>query len=100
MNKDFLQKVAERLIQDERIELSKQIVVLPNKRAGLFLKNHLSELINKPTWLPEIMSTEELIERFSAVQLIDNTTQLFELYACYRSKVAQPESFDEFIQWG
>lgn len=100
MNKHFLQKVAERLVQDDRIELSKQIVVLPNKRAGLFLKNHLSKLINKPTWLPEIVSTEELIDRFSEVQLIDNTTQLFELYACYRLTIAQPESFDEFIQWG
>ncbi|MCB0400960.1 MAG: PD-(D/E)XK nuclease family protein [Flavobacteriales bacterium] len=73
---------------------------MPNRRAGLFLKDHLAKLIDKPTWLPRIIGTEELIEQLSDAQLIDNTTQLFELYEVYRNLEIEPEGFDEFSKWG
>lgn len=74
--------------------------MLPNKRAALFLKQHLSNLIDKPIWLPYIISTEELIEQLSDVEIIDNTTQLFELYEVYKKTEKEPETFDEFTKWG
>lgn len=74
--------------------------MLPNKRAALFLKQHLSQLIDKPIWLPYIIGTEELIEQLSDVEIIDNTTQLFELYEVYKKTEKEPETFDEFTKWG
>ena len=76
----FLEKTAQYLIDNYPDNLSELCIVLPNKRAGLFLKQHLSKLINKPIWLPEIIGTEELIEQLSDVEVIDNVEQLFELY--------------------
>ena len=75
-------------------------MVLPNKRASLFLKQHLSKLIDKPIWLPQIIGTQELIEQLSDYQLIDNTIQLFELYEVYKNNTKEPEPFDEFTKWG
>lgn len=75
-------------------------MVLPNKRASLFLKQHLSKLIDKPIWLPRIIGTQELIEQLSDFELIDNTIQLFELYDVYAKKNKDPEPFDEFTKWG
>ena len=75
-------------------------MVLPNKRASLFLKQYLSKLIDKPIWLPQIIGTEELIEQLSDAELIDNTTQLFELYEVYKKTETEPETFDEFTKWG
>lgn len=75
-------------------------MVLPNKRASLFLKQHLSKLIDKPIWLPQIIGTQELIEQLSDYQLIDNTIQLFELYEVYKNNSKEPEPFDEFTKWG
>tara|TARA_B100000809_G_scaffold70283_1_gene67764 strand:+ start:14740 stop:17514 length:2775 start_codon:yes stop_codon:yes gene_type:complete len=96
----FLAKTAQHLIDTYPNNLSDVCIVLPNKRAGLFLKQHLSKLIDKPIWLPEIIGTEELIEKLSDVEVIDNVTQLFELYNVYRESTPKPETFDEFSKWG
>jgi len=96
----FLAKTAEHLIQTYGNSLSDCCIVLPNKRAGLFLKQELSKLIDKPIWLPPIMGAEDLIEKLSNTQVIDNLTQLFELYEVYQKITPNPESFEEFSKWG
>lgn len=96
----FLAKTAQHLIQTYDNSLSDCCVVLPNKRAGLFLKQELSKLIDKPIWLPPIMGAEELIEKLSNTQVIDNLTQLFELYEVYQQVTPNPETFEEFSKWG
>jgi len=98
--KTFLEKTAQHLIDNYSDNLSDLCIVSPNKRAGLFLKQHISKLINKPIWLPEIIGTEELIEQLSDVEVIDNVEQLFELYNVYRATTKEPETFDEFSKWG
>ncbi len=100
MDATFLQKTAQYLITTYPNNLSDICIVLPNKRAGLFLKQHLSKLIDQPIWLPQIIGTEELIEQLSEAEIIDNTTQLFELYDVYKKSIAEPETFDEFSKWG
>jgi ATP-dependent helicase/nuclease subunit B len=100
MNPTFLEKTAEYLIENYSDNLSELCIVLPNKRAGLFLKQRLSKLIDKPIWLPSIIGTEELIEQLSDVEVIDNIQQLFELYEVYQNSTKEPETFDEFSKWG
>lgn len=80
----FLSKTAQHLIQTYGNSLSDCCIVLPNKRAGLFLKQELSKLIDKPIWLPPILGAEDLIEKLSNTEIIDNLTQLFELYEVYQ----------------
>ncbi|MDG1477842.1 MAG: PD-(D/E)XK nuclease family protein, partial [Vicingaceae bacterium] len=97
----FLEKTAQHLIDNYPNNLSELCIVLPNKRAGLFLKQHLSKHITKPIWLPEIIGTEELIEQLSDVEVIDNVEQLFELYAIYlKNTPKDTETFEEFSKWG
>ncbi|MGB0887400.1 MAG: PD-(D/E)XK nuclease family protein [Vicingaceae bacterium] len=96
----FLAKTAQHLIDTYPNNLSDVCIVLPNKRAGLFLKQHLSKLIDKPIWLPQIIGTEELIEQLSDIEVIDNVTQLFELYNVYLNATPKPETFEEFSKWG
>ena len=100
MDATFLQKTAQYLITTYPNNLSDICIVLPNKRAGLFLKQHLSKLIDKPIWLPQIIGTEELIEQLSDAEIIDNVTQLFELYEVYKKSIVEAETFDEFSKWG
>ncbi|MGE0561880.1 MAG: PD-(D/E)XK nuclease family protein [Flavobacteriales bacterium] len=96
----FLEKTAQHLIQTYDSSLSECCIVLPNKRAGLFLKQQLSKLIDKPIWLPPIIGAEDLIEDLSKTEIIDNLTQLFELYEVYTKIEKQPENFEEFSKWG
>ena len=96
----FLEKTAQHLRQTYGNGLSDCCIVLPNKRAGLFLKQQLSKLIDKPIWLPPIIGAEDLIEDLSNTEIIDNLTQLFELYEVYTKIEKKPESFEEFSKWG
>jgi len=96
----FLNKTARHLISKYNKNLEHLLIVLPNKRAGLFLKQELSKLIENPTWLPEIIGTEDFIEKTSSSEIIDNLTQLFELYDCYKTIIDTPETFEDFSKWG
>jgi len=98
--KNFLEKIASHLIETYADNVSDICIVLPNKRAGLFLKEHLSKLIDKPIWLPEILGAEELIERLSELEVVDNISQLFELYEVYKKTIKDPEPFEDFSKWG
>jgi ATP-dependent helicase/nuclease subunit B len=100
MDVSFLEKTAQHLIENYPNNFSDLCIVLPNKRASLFLKQHISKLIDQPIWLPQIIGTEELIEQLSEVEIIDNVTQLFELYLIYKNNTKEPETFDEFSKWG
>ena len=97
---NFLEQTAQHLITTYGEKISDVCIVLPNKRAGLFLKQHLSKLIDKPIWLPPIIGAEDLIEQLADKEIIDNLTQLFELYEVYLKTVKEPESFEEFSKWG
>lgn len=96
----FLNKTANHLISQYNENLAQLLIVLPNKRAGLFLKQELSKLIKNPIWLPEIIGTEDFIEKTAVAEIIDNLTQLFELYECYKKISTEPENFEDFSKWG
>ena len=52
----FLDKIAERLVSKYPNKMDNIAVVLPNKRAIVFLKNYLSHYIEKPQFLPQFFS--------------------------------------------
>ena len=75
--------------------------ILPNKRAGVFLKQELSNVIDKTIFSPEILSIEEYVEDLSELKSISNTELLFELYSVYNNltKKENREPFDSFSKW-
>ena len=81
--------------------MDKIAVVLPSKRAVVFLKNYLSKKISKPIFLPQFFSIEEFIESISDLKVIDNVSLQFYLYSSYLSiKDSKKETFNEFLNWG
>ena len=95
---NFLQKIAIELLQSDA--LHKKTVVLPNKRAGVFLKKALVAQTDKPVLSPEILSIQEFIDKHSAYQPMDWLPLVFTFYQVYQ-KVYKDDtrSFDEFIKW-
>jgi len=97
----FLDKIAEELIQKYPDNLDRLCIVLPNRRAGLFLKKYLSQKIVKPLFVPAIYSVEDFVMELSGFQLIDPVSQLFELYKVHQDiEGDNSQSFDEFVNWG
>ena len=100
-NVSFLDKIATILIGDYNKVLSKTIVVLPNKRAKVFLIQALKNQTEHNILAPRIISIEDFIQEISGLRTIDPIELLFEFYEVYLSvteKVNQ-QSFELFANW-
>ena len=96
----FLDKIAERLLRKFPENMDNVAVVLPSKRAVVFLKHYLSKKIKKPIFLPQFFSVEEFVEELSDLNVLDNISLQFNLYQSYLAHPPQlVDSFDEFLNW-
>ncbi len=96
----FLFRVAEVFFKQKREQISKLTFVFPNRRAGLFFRNYLSELTEKPLFSPEILTVNECFASASSLQMSDKLSNLFLIYRTYREISKSEESFDSFVFWG
>ncbi len=98
--KSFLSHVVTYILK-ANTDISNLTLVLPSKRAGVFLKHELSQQIQQTSFAPDILSIEELVEEISGYTSVSNTELLFEFYTIYKEltpKDAQ-EPFDSFSKW-
>ena len=99
----FLEKLAKELIKSEK--LFEKTIILPNKRAGIFLQKELSELSTKPILSPKIITIEDFIQQNSPWQNIDWLNLVFIFYEAYQDYYTNNKiidyikSFDEFVKW-
>ena len=98
--KPFLEKIAERLVEKYSTNMHQVHIVLPSKRAIVFLKNYISKKIKKAVFLPKITSIEDFILEVSNLEILDNISLQFKLYQSYkRVSKKSTDSFDEFLKW-
>ncbi len=100
-NTSFLDKIAQILIDDYSEKLANTIVVLPNKRAKIFLIEALKKKVNTNIISTEIISVEEFIQDIAGIRSVDPIELLFEFYEVYlliTDKVNQ-QSFELFANW-
>ena len=97
----FLDKIAKVLIDTYSEKLSNTIVVLPNKRAKIFLVEALKIQVDTNILSPEIISIEEFIQEVASVRSVDPIELLFEFYAVYLSNTEKSgqQSFELFANW-
>ena len=98
--KSFLSHVVSYILENNT-NISNLTLVLPSKRAGVFLKNELSQQIQKTSFAPDILSIEELVEQISGYTSVSNTELLFEFYTIYKELTPKDsqEPFDSFSKW-
>ncbi|WP_299108616.1 PD-(D/E)XK nuclease family protein [uncultured Winogradskyella sp.] len=88
-------------LQVKKLNLEDLHFILPSKRAGVFLKHHLSTLIDRPIFTPDILSIEEFVEELSGIQTLPNADLLFRLYETYKhlTPESEQETFESFSNW-
>jgi hypothetical protein len=95
----FLAGVAQRIIELQQEH--KLAIVLPNRRAGLYLKHRfLPELIDTPTFVPDIFTMDEFLTNIAGVRAPEKMQQILLLYSAYETSVPEPVSFGQFIRSG
>lgn len=62
----FLEHVAADLLKRYGTDLSRVAVVFPNKRASLFLNEHLARLAGEPLWSPAYITISDLFRSHSS----------------------------------
>ena len=95
----FLRDTAEKILQQNQ-ELQRLVIVLPNRRAGLFFAQHLGTLIQQPSWMPVVCTIEDIFYQYAGQRPADDLILIFELYRVYTDLHPEPETFDRFYHWG
>ncbi|MBA0885377.1 PD-(D/E)XK nuclease family protein [Flavobacterium undicola] len=101
INSTFLDKIAQVLIEKYSAKLANTIVVLPNKRAKIFLIEALKKQVSNNILAPEIISIEDFIQDIAGIRTVDPIELLFEFYEVYLSITdkANQQSFELFANW-
>ena len=101
MAKKFLQEVAEFISATYKNNYKDLVVIIPNRRAALFLEKYLKSLTTKTTWAPGFFSIEDFIFETTGYTKASSTDLVFELYEVYlKHNPKEQQSFDDFSTWG
>lgn len=100
-NETFLKKLALQLYSMHSKDLHSLTIVLPNKRAKIFLEAAFKEVINESLFCPTICSIEELLSQITQINNLDSVELLFEFYEVYiqNTPLENQQSFDQFSGW-
>ena len=99
--KSFLEYVAEDLLNKYGTNLSRIAVVFPNKRASLFLNEHLAHLAGgKSLWSPAYITISELFRQQSALTVADPIKLVCDLHQSFCLHTGSDETLDKFYGWG
>lgn len=101
MNDTFLDKLSKHILAQYKDHLQEIIIVLPNKRAKVFLLDALHNHTNQTIFAPQIISIEDLIQEISGIRSIDAIEILFEFYDVYTkiTPLEEVQPFTTFSNW-
>ena len=78
----FISRVAQELVSSP-VPLHKQMVVLPNQRAEIFLREALKPLLDKPTLLPLFATVDGFISDAGNLLVVEPLVLLIELHTVF-----------------
>ena len=97
--RSFLEEVVAD-IRETKVPIDSLVLVVPSKRAGLFLLQHLAKTSTIASFAPQIYTIEEFVEERSGIRFASRTELLFELYTVYsETLVDKAENFYTFSKW-
>src|SRR5690606_36412919 len=101
--KPFLFEIAEQTVNASH-SLEGITFVFPNRRAILYFRKYLSQLLSKPAFSPRLLTIEDFVTGMSPLKVPDKLELIHRLYKTYYSVIdpgASPaEPFDQLYFWG
>ena len=100
MNKTVLEYVAEDIIGKYGTDLSRIAVVFPNKRAALFLNEHLARIAGQPVWSPAYITISDLFRQHTDLKPADPIKLICDIHKSFTKCTGIDETLDHFYGWG
>ncbi|GGD51111.1 PD-(D/E)XK nuclease family protein [Muriicola marianensis] len=96
----FLEETVAQIREQHRVD-EQLVLVVPSKRAGVFLLQLFAKTATKSEFAPTLYTIEEFVSVLSGVRYATNTQLIFELFEVYSTlRGKEAESFHEFSRWG
>lgn len=97
----FLQLVAKDIYNRYQNRLQHIAIVFPNKRAGIFFDNYLSQLNqDQPLWSPKYYTITQLFDQLSTLKADDPIATICLLHKIYNRVTGRETSLEYFYSWG
>ena len=100
-NNTFLDAIATHILKHFSNNLADCWVVLPTKRAQVFLLDVLQQKLRVPSMAPKVISIEDFVQKMSGLRKLDSIELLFEFYHVYLTQTDPKEKqpLEQFSQW-
>lgn len=95
----FLLELAQKLL-NEHPRPEDVTVVFPNRRAALYFRKYVSQVISRPVFAPNVITIEDFVAGFSPLRVPDKLELVYRLFRTYTKTVGIEEPFDQFYFWG
>ncbi len=97
----FLEKQIHLIFDQNNDEISDISIIIPNKRAAVYLQKYISKRKNAAFFSPEILTINEWIDQHTPQRIVGKTELLFALYHIHQEIEGESqETFESFAQWG
>ena len=97
----FLEERIETIYKSHAGDLKNISIIIPNKRAAVYILKYIAELHKGPSVAPEILTINEWIDRYTLKRIVSQTELLFILYSVHQKiEGKDAEDFNSFIKWG
>lgn len=97
----FLQEQIQLIFNRHKDEIDEISIIIPNRRAAVYIQKYLSELYKRPFFSPEILTINEWVSNHVEEKILTSTELLFILHEVHSEiETENPESFEKFALWG
>jgi hypothetical protein len=97
----FLKRLAQALHDRHGTVLEKVAIVLPGKRAGLYLRKYLAQLSGTTIWSPTLQDVGGFMSNLAGMRQGGQLELLFMLYEAHCQLAGSgKEALADFLQWG
>jgi RecB family exonuclease len=96
---DFLDQVTDHILESKG-QLHRKLIVLPSRRAALFMRQKIQDRSTKSLLMPAFMAQEDLMQEISGLYIPERMELLTLMFRHYKELMPNGDDIGRFLQWG
>jgi ATP-dependent helicase/nuclease subunit B len=95
----FLREIAKKILTEKDRSNDELIIILPNKRASVYIQEYLRSHYKKAFFPPRIITINEWINELIPHKILTATELSFILFEVHKKINSDPGDFNDFMKW-